>query len=265
MEAALEQRAHSLVPDYASFDGWFNAKVTVKDKTLVLPVLRANAANAPASYIDALLDLHRTYRKKLEEANLHRNLADGDYRLLWNKYKLLVHGAEGLSARTKEAFEIKEHRLEAPERLDESLSSCSQTELRARFFGAIVRENDRVALKLLGRLREEAHDPGELEYLEGLCHFHANAFTEAIHRARKVPTDTIDFPAARAIILESLAFLWRFLIGNPSAATMPASASRRSLRLVTSPRTMPSNSRLNDSADIVRFLRCSLISPMERV
>src|ERR1017187_2835020 len=226
IEAALEQRARSLVPNYTSFDNWFITKVTVKDNTLVLPVLRANVTNAPASYIGALLDLHRTYRKKLEEANAHRTLADGDYRLLCNKYKLLFHGTEGLSARTKEAFGIEEHRLETTERLDEGLSSCSQSELRARFFAAIARESDRVALKLLARLREEAHDPGELEYLESLCHLHANAFNDAIHWARKVPTDAIDYPAARAVILESLAFLWRFLIGNPSAATIDRKSTR---------------------------------------
>src|SRR5260370_11252179 len=209
IEAALEQWASPPVPDYARFHNWLDAKVPVKDRTLVLPLQRSNVATAPAAYINALLNLHKTYRRKLEEANANPTVIGAAYRLMFNKYKLLIHATEALSPRTKEAFTVAQHRMNTTERLDEGLSSCSQSELRARFFAAIAHGSDRIALKLLARLREEAHDPGELEYLEALCHFHANEFTEAMHWAQKVPKDAIDFPATRAVILESLAFLSR--------------------------------------------------------
>ncbi|HEV2175098.1 MAG TPA: hypothetical protein VGR71_16110, partial [Nitrospira sp.] len=207
IQAALERWARPAMPDYASFGEWLAEKLTIKDRDLVLPHLRTSIRSETASYVKALLDLHQEYEERVRAANQTHGPIGESHRVLFNSFKLLIQSTEGLSTRTKETFALASHLRTLTERLDEDLLSCSQGELRARFFIALERENDRVALKLLGRLREQDHDPGELAYLEALCHLHANEFGEAIYWAKKVPVGAIDYPAAGAVVLESQAFL----------------------------------------------------------
>lgn len=207
IQAALERSARLVIPDYSSFGEWLAEKITIKDRNLVLPQLRTSITSETTAYVQALFDLHQEYEERVRAANQTHVTTGESYRLLLNSFKLLIQFTEGLSARTKETFAQAAHLRTSTERLDEDLSSCSQSELRARFFTALQRENDRVALKLLGRLREQDHDPGELPYLEALCHLHASEFGEAIYWAKKVPAGTIDYQAARAVILEAQAFL----------------------------------------------------------
>lgn len=207
IEEALARWARPAIPDYSSFGEWIEEKFTRRDRDFVLPQPRTHTTTEVAGFIHALLELHGEYEERVRVANQAHATKGESYRLLINSLKLLVFGTEGLSARTKETFALAAAFLTSSQRLDEDLSSCSQSELRARFFIALQREEDRVALKLLGKLREQDHDKGELAYLESLCHFHANEFAEAIFWAKKVPAGTIDYPSARAVILEALAFL----------------------------------------------------------
>src|SRR5205807_731704 len=62
-----------------------------------------------------------------------------------------------------------------------------------------------IDFKMLGRLREEAHDPGELEFLEATAYFHENRLSEAIEHARNVAKEDIDAPRAKMLILEAYA------------------------------------------------------------
>jgi len=204
IQAALDRWARPEVPDYASFEEWLAERLTIKDRHLILPHLSTKSRNEVASYVQALLDLHQDYERQVRAAN---TTAGEPYRLLFNSLKLLAYAVKSLPVRTKERFALAKDSGVSPERLDEDLSSCSQSQLHLRFFTALQRENDRVALKILGRLRERDHDPGELEYLEALCHFHANEFREAIYWARKVPEGTVDYSGARAVVLEAQAFL----------------------------------------------------------
>ena len=77
----------------------------------------------------------------------------------------------------------------------------------ALFHRTAARERPRSAQALGAVMREQDHDPGELAYLEALCHFHGNEFHEAIYWAKKVSAGTIDYPTARAVVLEAHAFL----------------------------------------------------------
>ena len=206
IQAALELWARPDSPDYASFDEWLAERLTVQNRELVLP-LSSGITGKVASYIQALLDLHLEYEALFHAPRQVRAKTGKSFRMLMNSLKLLIHATQGLSARTKETFALAALPWPATERFDDNLSSRSQNELRVLFFKALLDENDRVALKLLGRLREQDHDPGELEYLEALCHFHGNEFHEAIYWAKKVPAGTIDYPAARAVVLEAQAFL----------------------------------------------------------
>jgi hypothetical protein len=58
---------------------------------------------------------------------------------------------------------------------------------------------------MVGRLREEEHDIGELAFLEATASFHSNRFDETTRHAREVPKDAIDWPRAFMLLLESLA------------------------------------------------------------
>ena len=76
------------------------------------------------------------------------------------------------------------HHLANPDSLAADPSSVkhtsSQMEHRVAFFSALNSGDDHQAYKMVGRLREEAHDPGEIDYLEALACFKANQFEDAI-------------------------------------------------------------------------------------
>ena len=63
---------------------------------------------------------------------------------------------------------------------------------------------------MIGRLREEAHDKGEVAFLEATASFHSNRFEEAIRYAREIPNEAIDWPRAFMLLLESRASLGDF-------------------------------------------------------
>ena len=81
----------------------------------------------------------------------------------------------------------------------------SQSEHRTAFFRAVATGDGHAAFKMLGRLREEEHDPGELEFLEATAFFHANRVTDAIRHARNVPKGSIDWHRAFMLVLEAYA------------------------------------------------------------
>ena len=88
--------------------------------------------------------------------------------------------------------------------------TSSQSEHRAAFFHAVAKGDDLTAFKMVGGLREEAHDEGEVAFLEATASFHSNRFEEAIRHAREVPKDAIDWPRAFMLLLESHAYLGDF-------------------------------------------------------
>jgi hypothetical protein len=60
----------------------------------------------------------------------------------------------------------------------------SQFEHRVAFFDAVKVGDGHLAFKMLGRLREEEHDPGELEFLEATAYFQQNRLSEAIQHEK---------------------------------------------------------------------------------
>jgi hypothetical protein len=70
--------------------------------------------------------------------------------------------------------------------------TSSQSEHRAAFFHAVAKGDELAAFKMVGRLREESHDKGEVAFLEQTASFHSNRFEEAIRYAREVANDAID-------------------------------------------------------------------------
>lgn len=84
--------------------------------------------------------------------------------------------------------------------------NSSQSDIRRSLFYAINKGDQHTASKMLGQLREEKHDVGELEFLEASVLFYSNKFKDAIYFARQVPVDSLDWPRSYMILLESYAY-----------------------------------------------------------
>jgi len=205
IQAALERFAQSTIPDYAAFDDWLADKLTIQNTGLILP--QSETAAHRAAYIESLLQLHEDFDQLIRRASESRTTTRESYRRLLNSLKLLIYAKNLLPERTKDAFARSKSFSLSTEVLDKDLSSCTQAEVRVRFFAALARKRDRMALKLLGHLREQDHDLGEVAYLEALCHFQANEYQDAIRCAKEVPSGSFDYSAACATVLESQAFL----------------------------------------------------------
>jgi hypothetical protein len=120
-----------------------------------------------------------------------------------NKSKLLLSYFMNTSPRWREVLLSL---LKTDVSSDSLFRTSSQSEHRAAFFHAVAHGDQHAAFKLVGRLREEAHDPGEVAFLEATASFHSNRFEEAIKLAREVPRDAIDWPRAFMLLLESQAY-----------------------------------------------------------
>jgi hypothetical protein len=124
-----------------------------------------------------------------------------------NKSKLLLSYFTHTSSRWREVLlSLSKHDVSS----ESLLRTSSQSEHRATFFHAVTDGDQLAAFKLVGRLREEAHDPGEVAFLEATASFHSNRFDEAVKLAREVPKDAIDWPRAFMLLLESQAYLGDF-------------------------------------------------------
>src|SRR5262249_44826662 len=119
-------------------------------------------------------------RLRFGRSNGRRNLK------AFNKGKLLLSYFKGLSPRHLEmlAIPVDDSSVVTP--------SSSQLQHRDAFFRAVRDGDQRAAAKMLGRLREEEHDPGELAFLEATESFHSKHYLEAIEHARNVLTSAID-------------------------------------------------------------------------
>ncbi|CAN7505945.1 hypothetical protein LJR296_003361 [Cupriavidus necator] len=152
--------------------------------------------------ITEMRDLRKAYEQQLR-ASVNRT-PKVQLRLA-NKLKLLLSVLrDGERSREVEAA-IERHAGHELD-MDDGLDGCTQAELRARLFASISKEEWHVAFKIIGKLKEASHDPGEIAYLEALARFHADDFAGAIKYSAKVSVDHVDYPRASAVWLESLAY-----------------------------------------------------------
>ena len=123
----------------------------------------------------------------------------------YNEWTLLYRLFSGASTRFRELIrELQDPNPETNVPLTK-LRSLSQFELRRLFFAAIHRGRERDALRILGALREDAHDPGEVDYLSALAGFFANEWEETIQFACRVQKDNPDYLNAQALLMEAFA------------------------------------------------------------
>jgi hypothetical protein len=123
----------------------------------------------------------------------------------FNKAKLLLSFLNNLPERQRHLYFKMSSRLEGTHDEVPVSQDSPQFDHRVAFFDAVRNGDAHLAFKMLGRLREEAHDSGELEFLEATAFFQENRFREAIEHARRVSKDDIDGPRAVMLILEAYA------------------------------------------------------------
>jgi hypothetical protein len=121
---------------------------------------------------------------------------------LFNRGKLLLHYLREIPPRKREMLAMM---AKAADPVSPVTQNSSQLQHREAFFRAVAAGDEHSAFKMIGHLKEEEHDTGELEFLEATAWFHSNRFEQAIQYAQRVPRDAIDWARAFMLLLESLA------------------------------------------------------------
>ncbi|WP_434572432.1 hypothetical protein J3P88_25985 [Pseudomonas sp. Z3-6] len=210
VEQALKEFAVSggpadmMIPNYLGFTGWVTNLMDA-DNIKHLIFRRNSSLTESASkrlgVLDEMYALRGKYARLLENSD---GKLEGEMFDVFCKFKLLTHYFNG-AARAVEVLEAR--KKEIPVDLDADLPSCSQSELRSRLFSATERKEWQVVFKIIGRLKDDCHDDGELEFLEAMARFHSNDLKGCVSYASRVTKDHIDFAGAKALQLECLAYL----------------------------------------------------------
>jgi len=202
----------SAVPDYHGFKEWLDEQMRFDPSREVI-FARQNGLNRGATTpsVRLMLEMRETEQRLASEFQKHRGPFGESHLRKYNQLKLLMSALRS-DTRASEVHDAFIHRASWAANLDDGLSTCSQAELRARLFVCIERENWRTAFKVIGRLKEESHDAGELSYLEALARYHSDDLLGCIKYAAQVSPGHIDYPGACALWLEALAYQ-----GSPEA------------------------------------------------
>jgi hypothetical protein len=202
------------VPDYSGFMAWVAEKEDEVKPEAVLP-LHATLPSSPM--LELPLQLLRAAQSlgiefTREGARPIPSLFGRSHgkKLTvksFNRGKLLLSYFERASPRSREMFytmSVVSDNSQSQPVVDQK---ASQSDHRRAFFRAVGSGDGNTAFKMLGRLREEKHDIGELEFLEATASFHSCRLEDAIRHAGSVPSGSIDWPRARMLILEAHALM----------------------------------------------------------
>lgn len=194
------------IPDYAGFRQWLAAQHRV-DPSFGLVFNRfsphVTGAESPGVQLyQEMCALEQRYGRDLQSV---KGSATAEYRMTFHKLKLLTSALRG-DVRSAEVARALSQTVDLRGDLGDGLAACTQAELRVRLFASLSRKHWRTAFKIIGKLKDESHDPGELAYLEALAMFHSDDLDGCIRYAARVSSTHADFPAASALWLESLAY-----------------------------------------------------------
>jgi hypothetical protein len=199
IERALDEYTRSGTVDYVGFSDWFDSWFPSTKGAVDVSMRHRGGIRVPSIYpYNAVYSVFKKYREQSEQELI------SDQSVLL-KFQLL---AGCIPERMQDAFEsIRLRESGEVLELGDGLEECTQAELRFRLFAAQKTGQERVAFKLLGKLREGSHHDDELVYLEALTYFKFDAFKEAVKYADRIDVAAVDHVSAQKIILESLAFL----------------------------------------------------------
>lgn len=193
-------------PDYGKFLDWYaSADLALRENADAFNRVRRNQGGGAALLV-AFCDTYTKYRTLCSKGSASKEPSKrlNDF----SKFKLHLHVLKHLfSDRTREFVEAYAIECVDSRELDSSLEQCTQGQLRIRLGRALSRGQDKLAFKIIGRLRADSHDLGELDYLEAQAYFRSNDFSEAIRIGSNVPDHSIDYPAAQALLMEAHALL----------------------------------------------------------
>jgi hypothetical protein len=197
------------VPDYAGFGGWLAEKEEAA-RAVVVPI---HMHTEIPLWTMLALDLIKAAKKAgieitrdgpvLQQDKFGKSDRMKPSLKCFNKGKLLLWFFRNLPDRERDFYFTIAAISQKGHDISPASQDSSQAEHRMAFFAAVKEGNAHVAFKMLGRLREEAHDPGELEFLEATAFFQENRLSEAIKHARTVAKNNIDAPRATMLILEA--------------------------------------------------------------
>jgi hypothetical protein len=173
------------VPNYAGFQEWITRRFEALRSGVPLPIHAKSVSytQLPRELLDAAKagGVQITPEGATPDPNRFAKW-DGKQSKIkrLNKSKLLLSYFMNTSPRWREVLLSL---LKPDVSSDSLLRTSSQSEHRAAFFHAVAHGDQHTAFKLVGRLREEAHDPGEVAFLEATASFHSNRF-EGGHQVR---------------------------------------------------------------------------------
>ena len=200
------------VPDYAGFMNWFQAKVKALMSSVPLPLHAQTTLPSKAQLDLELIEAAKAAGIEItkeggspDPAHFGKPIGKMSKLKAFNRGKLLLSLLKDISPRWRETLFMMAMPTEQLEQWSSVEPSSSQLQHRNAFFRAVAVGDERTAAKMLGRLREEEHDIGELNFLEATESFHSRHYTEAIEHARRVPKTGIDWPRAFMLILETYA------------------------------------------------------------
>jgi hypothetical protein len=196
-------------PDYAGFEDWMRRRLGTVPSGAPLP-LHSGVSSPPLleelARAAKAVGLEITRDGAKADPNAKWDFKQSEFLKWLNKMKLLLSYLNDSSPRTREVLIA----LSKADLSADSLSrTSSQSEHRIAFLHAVENGDELTAFKMVGRLRE-AHDKGEVAFLEASASFYSNRFKEAIRYALEVPNDAIDWPRAFMLLLESHAYLGDF-------------------------------------------------------
>jgi hypothetical protein len=203
-----------IVPDYLGFQKWASDLLKF-GQNQTFPHHHKHL-NEKTQLTILFSDLHDA----VEEAGIE--ISDGEIRLRenfgkwresespikrFNKAKLLSFLLEDSGSRFRKVLaELQQKRNYSTQR-DEPPRNAESTAHRVAFVEALAEGDKKNAYRLVGRLREEDHDEGEVDYFEALAAFMANEFRDAAMFAKRVNPRNIDWNQSYMIALESYAWL----------------------------------------------------------
>ena len=204
----VDRSTSAHVPDYANFDQWMTQHFESLSR---FPLPLHSGPPSSAQFWTELLRAAKAGGIKITADDAKPDPVrfaawDGKQSRLkrLNKSKLLLWYFKNTSPRWRQVLlSFSEPNLSS----DLLPRTSSQSAHRVALFKAIANGDQLAAFKIVGRLREEEHDPGEVAVLEETVSFHSNRFDEATGLAREVPRDAIDWPRAFMLLLESYGYL----------------------------------------------------------
>jgi hypothetical protein len=208
----LSDDKSSHVPNYVGFSEWISAEIDRMKIESSIP-LHAIPNNSPSiSLQDDLIEeiekagIIMTPEGPKPRPGLFGIPRGGESKLrAFNRAKLLINFLSNISDRWRETLLALQQMMQGNLLSEKIRSSSPQAQQRVGFFNAITKKDINLAFKMLGRLREEDHDPGELEYLEAVANFYANELDKAIEYASSVQSGSADWLRASFIKIEALA------------------------------------------------------------